>query len=107
MSFQESLSCNKGVCFNQRVDDFLQVEGIPLRLVPDKHLQLPGDGFCLQEGLHHALGISRGQVLESDLMVGLYTACLMAGEQVEAGTIDTEKNNGILEVYQDIPQKFS
>jgi hypothetical protein len=45
-------------------------------------------------------------MLESDLTIGLNATCLMAGEQAEAGTIDTEKNNGISEVDQDIPQKL-
>jgi hypothetical protein len=45
-------------------------------------------------------------MLESDLMVRFHTACLMAGEQIETWTIHTEKNNGILEVGQDIPHKF-
>ena len=97
---------NKGVCFNQGVDDFLQVEGIPLCLLPDKHLQLFWYCFGLQERLHHVLGVGRRQVQESDLMIGLNTARLMASEQIETWTIHTEKNNGILEVGQDIPHKF-
>ena len=40
-------------------------------------------------------------------MVGLYTACLVAGEQVEAGTIEANKEYGVFEVYEDIPQEFS
>ena len=39
-------------------------------------------------------------------MVRLYTAGLMAGKQVEAGTIEANKEYGVSEVAQDIPQEF-
>jgi hypothetical protein len=39
-------------------------------------------------------------------MIRLNAISLMAGEQAEDGTIDTQKYNGILEVGQDIPQKL-
>jgi hypothetical protein len=39
-------------------------------------------------------------------MIRFHTARLMASEQIETWTIHTEKNNGILEIGQDIPQKL-
>jgi hypothetical protein len=45
-------------------------------------------------------------VQESDLVIRFHTARLMAGEQVKAGTINTEKNNRIFEVDQNISQQL-